>query len=645
MMNQDVDVSDIKATGNDTYKIATYSSNANISTDNNNGDKNTNDVMSESSAVNIQMMDQDVDVSDIKATGNDTYKIATYSSNANISTDNNNGDKNTNDVMSESSAVNIQMMDQDVDVSDIKATGNDTYKIATYSSNANISTDNNNGDKNTNDVMSESSAVNIQMMDQDVDVSDIKATGNDTYKIATYSSNANISTDNNNGDKNTNDVMSESSAVNIQMMDQDVDVSDIKATGNDTYKIATYSSNANISTDNNNGDKNTNDVMSESSAVNIQMMNQDVDVSDIKATGNDTYKIATYSSNANISTDNNNGDKNTNDVMSESSAVNIQMMDQDVDVSDIKATGNDTYKIATYSSNANISTDNNNGDKNTNDVMSESSAVNIQMMDQDVDVSDIKATGNDTYKIATYSSNANISTDNNNGDKNTNDVMSESSAVNIQMMDQDVDVSDIKATGNDTYKIATYSSNANISTDNNNGDKNTNDVMSESSAVNIQMMDQDVDVSDIKATGNDTYKIATYSSNANISTDNNNGDKNTNDVMSESSAVNIQMMDQDVDVSDIKATGNDTYKIATYSSNANISTDNNNGDKNTNDVMSESSAVNIQMMDQDVESSAVNIQMSVTSRPLVMTPIKLQRTVVMLTSVQIITMVIRTPMM
>ena len=44
--------------------------------------------------------------------------------------------------------------------------------------------------------------------------------------------------------------------------------------------------------------------MSESSAVNIQMMNQDVDVSDIKATGNDTYKIATYSSNANISTDN-----------------------------------------------------------------------------------------------------------------------------------------------------------------------------------------------------------------------------------------------------------------------------------------------------------------------------------------------------
>ena len=142
------------------------------------------------------------------------------------------------------------------------------------------------------------------------------------------------------------------------MMDQDVDVSDIKATGNDTYKIATYSSNANISTDNNNGDKNTNDVMSESSAVNIQMMNQDVDVSDIKATGNDTYKIATYSSNANISTDNNNGDKNTNDVMSESSAVNIQMMDQDVDVSDIKATGNDTYKIATYSSNVNISTDN-----------------------------------------------------------------------------------------------------------------------------------------------------------------------------------------------------------------------------------------------------------------------------------------------
>ena len=280
---------------------------------------------------------------------------------------------------------------------------------------------------------------------------------------------------------------------------------------------------------------------------------------------------------------------------------------------------------------------NNNGDKNTNDVMSESSAVNIQMMDQDVDVSDIKATGNDTYKIATYSSNANISTDNNNGDKNTNDVMSESSAVNIQMMDQDVDVSDIKATGNDTYKIATYSSNANISTDNNNGDKNTNDVMSESSAVNIQMMDQDVDVSDIKATGNDTYKIATYSSNANISTDNNNGDKNTNDVMSESSAVNIQMMDQDVDVSDIKATGNDTYKIATYSSNANISTDNNNGDKNTNDVMSESSAVNIQMM--------IRMLMSVTSRPLVMTPIKLQRTVVMLTSVQIITMVIRTPMM
>ena len=55
---------------------------------------------------------------------------------------------------------------------------------------------------------------------------------------------------------------------------------------------------------NNNGDKNTNDVMSESSAVNIQMMNQDVDASDIKATGNDTYKIATYSSNANISTDN-----------------------------------------------------------------------------------------------------------------------------------------------------------------------------------------------------------------------------------------------------------------------------------------------------------------------------------------------------
>ena len=42
---------------------------------------------------------------------------------------------------------------------------------------------------------------------------------------------------------------------------------------------------------NNNGDKNTNDVMSESSAVNIQMMNQDVDVSDIKATGNDTYNV------------------------------------------------------------------------------------------------------------------------------------------------------------------------------------------------------------------------------------------------------------------------------------------------------------------------------------------------------------------
>ena len=42
---------------------------------------------------------------------------------------------------------------------------------------------------------------------------------------------------------------------------------------------------------NNIGDKNTNDVMSESSAVNIQMMNQDVDVSDIKATGNDTYKL------------------------------------------------------------------------------------------------------------------------------------------------------------------------------------------------------------------------------------------------------------------------------------------------------------------------------------------------------------------
>ena len=34
------------------------------------------------------------------------------------------------------------------------------------------------------------------------------------------------------------------------------------------------------------------------------MMNQDVDVSDIKATGNDTYKITTFSSNANISTDN-----------------------------------------------------------------------------------------------------------------------------------------------------------------------------------------------------------------------------------------------------------------------------------------------------------------------------------------------------
>ena len=54
---------------------------------------------------------------------------------------------------------------------------------------------------------------------------------------------------------------------------------------------------------NNNGDKNTNAVMSESSAVDMQTMNQDVDVSDIKATSNDTCKIATCS-NANSSTDN-----------------------------------------------------------------------------------------------------------------------------------------------------------------------------------------------------------------------------------------------------------------------------------------------------------------------------------------------------
>ena len=54
---------------------------------------------------------------------------------------------------------------------------------------------------------------------------------------------------------------------------------------------------------NNNGDKNTNVIMSESSAVNNQAMNQDVDVSDIKATGNDTCKIATRS-NANRRTGN-----------------------------------------------------------------------------------------------------------------------------------------------------------------------------------------------------------------------------------------------------------------------------------------------------------------------------------------------------
>ena len=57
-----------------------------------------------------------------------------------------------------------------------------------------------------------------------------------------------------------------------------------------------------VKTDNN-GDKNANVVMSESSAVDNQTMNQDVDVSDIKATGNGTCRIATCS-NANRSTGN-----------------------------------------------------------------------------------------------------------------------------------------------------------------------------------------------------------------------------------------------------------------------------------------------------------------------------------------------------